>query len=116
MTSGLLAEILDALGGPARWRRYAGVDATIVSSGCFFALKHLVPDSSALRTARRSGDLRDATTQTEQAKARPRTGLSACRIGLPKVVVHRGNYCSDCHAWPRIRSCASTVHLELSPA
>jgi hypothetical protein len=51
MTSGLLAGILDAHGGAARWRRYAKVDATIVSNGCFFALKHLVPASSALRTA-----------------------------------------------------------------
>jgi len=33
MTSGLLAEILDAHGGPAHWQRYARVDATIVSGG-----------------------------------------------------------------------------------
>jgi len=39
MTSGLLAEILDAHGGAAQWQRYAGVDATIVSGGGFFALR-----------------------------------------------------------------------------
>ena len=31
MTSGLLAEILDARGGLARWQQYGRVDATIVS-------------------------------------------------------------------------------------
>ena len=48
--------------------------------------------------------------------AHAKIGLSACRIGLPKMIVPRGDYCSDCHAWPRICCCASTVHHELSPA
>ena len=49
MTSGLLAEILDAHGSLARWQQYARVDATIVSGGGFFALKGLVQDSSPRR-------------------------------------------------------------------
>ncbi len=34
----LLAETLNAHGGVDRWRKYAKVDATIVSGGGFFAL------------------------------------------------------------------------------
>src|SRR5262252_7768188 len=49
MTIGLLAEVLDAHGGLARWQRYAKVDATIVSGGGFFALKGLVQDASPRR-------------------------------------------------------------------
>src|SRR5215468_6404248 len=49
MTSGLLAETLDAHGGLARWQPYARVDATIISGGGFFALKGLVQDSSPRR-------------------------------------------------------------------
>ena len=49
MTSGLLAEILDAHGGLDRWHRYARAEATIVSGGGFFALKGLMQDSSPRR-------------------------------------------------------------------
>jgi hypothetical protein len=49
----LLASILDAHGGLARWREYERVDATIVSGGGFFPLKGVTQDSSPRRMTAR---------------------------------------------------------------
>ncbi|ESY90229.1 MULTISPECIES: hypothetical protein [Mesorhizobium] len=40
----LLAMILDAHGGPERWRAHEKVQAMIVTGGGFFALKGLIQD------------------------------------------------------------------------
>ena len=45
----LLAAILDAHGGMDRWKRYAKVEATIVSGGGLFALKGVPQDSAPRR-------------------------------------------------------------------
>jgi len=47
--NGLLARILDAHGGLARWKAYDRVDATIVSGGGFFALKGIQQDADPRR-------------------------------------------------------------------
>jgi hypothetical protein len=46
---GLLARILDAHGGFERWKRYARVEASIVSGGGLFALKGLPQDPTPRR-------------------------------------------------------------------
>jgi len=42
----LLARILDTHGGTERWRGYEKVEATIISGGCFFALKGVLQQDS----------------------------------------------------------------------
>ena len=83
MTSGLLAEILDAHGGPAQWQRYARVDATIVSGGGFFALKGLVQDSSPRRMTVWLHEERSSVTP--YGAADQRTMFTPDRIAIEKL-------------------------------
>ena len=83
MTSGLLAEILDAHGGPAQWQRYARVDATIVSGGGFFALKGLVQDSSPRRMTAWLHEERSSVTP--YGAADQRTMFTPDRIAIEKL-------------------------------
>jgi hypothetical protein len=83
MTSSLLANILDAHGGLARWQRCARVDATIVSRGGFFALKGLVQDSTPRRMT--------VWLQEERSSVSPygaadrRTMFTPDRIAIEKI-------------------------------
>jgi len=83
MTSGLLAEILDAHGGLARWQRYARVDATIVSGGGFFALKGLMQDSSPRRMTVWLHEERSSVTP--YGAADQRTMFTPDRIAIEKL-------------------------------
>src|SRR6516164_3752100 len=83
MTSGLLAEILDAHGGPAQRQRYARVDATIVSGGGFFALKGLVQDSSPRRMTVWLHEERSSVTK--YGAADQRTMFTPDRIAIEKL-------------------------------
>jgi hypothetical protein len=83
MTIGLLAEVLDAHGGLARWQRYARVDATIVSGGGFFALKGLVQDSSPRRMTVWLREERSSVTP--YGAADQRTMFTPDRIAIEKL-------------------------------
>ncbi len=45
----LLADVIEAHGGMARWSSYSTVEATIVSGGGFFALKGIIQDAAPRR-------------------------------------------------------------------
>jgi len=49
----LLGQVLEAHGGPERWRRYSKVEATIVTGGGFFPLEGVLQDSATCSTLRR---------------------------------------------------------------
>ena len=79
----LLAEILDAHGGVDRWRKYAKVDATIVSGGGFFALKGFLQDPSPRRMTVWLHEERSSVTPFGTADQR--TMLTPDRIAIEKL-------------------------------
>ena len=79
----LLAEILDAHGGVDRWRKYAKVDATIVSGGGFFALKGFLPDPSPRRMTVYLHEQRSSVTP--YGAADQRTMFTPDRIAIEKL-------------------------------
>src|SRR5499426_4315361 len=79
----LLAEILDAHGGVDRWRKYAKVDATIVSGGGFFALKGFLQDPSPRRMTVWLHEERASVTP--YGAADQRTAFTPGRIAIEKL-------------------------------
>jgi len=74
----LLANILDAHGGLDRWKRYAKVDASIVSGGGLFALKGLPQDSTSRRMT--------AWLHEERASVMPFGAPDQCTMFTPERV------------------------------
>src|SRR6516162_8177262 len=95
MTSGLLAEILDAHGGLVRWQRYARVDATIVSGGGFFALKGLLQDSSPRRMTVWLHEERSSVTPYGAADQRTMFTPDRIAVEKPARIVHRYTFASE---------------------
>ena len=79
----LLAEIIAAHGGAAIWRKYAKIDASIVSGGGFFALKGSMQDPSPRRMTVWLHEQRASVTP--YGAADQRTMFTPDRIAIEKL-------------------------------
>jgi len=79
----LLSEVLDAHGGVDRWRKYAKVDATIVSGGGFFALKGFLQDPNPRQMTVWLHEERSSVTP--YGAADQRTMFAPDRIAIEKL-------------------------------